>query len=182
MAKNKTINEPKHPASEKSDFISVRGQSHSGSVSKESEDYQSVSSKDVSSVMRRWDIEKPIDDPLCESFSVTDMCSICAAKEIGKIATHICRDCSRYGRYYCQSCWDYHNKFLPTHDTLSLSVSSDSDDEINMWLNELKQQIEKDEYNEKTFDKKPNGNVESAKLSVFLKEICTIIQRRSKRQ
>jgi hypothetical protein len=51
-----------------------------------------------------------------------------------------------------------------------------------MWLNELKQQIEKDEYNEKTFDKKPNGNVESAKLSVFLKEICTIIQRRSKRQ
>ncbi|XP_060551207.1 uncharacterized protein LOC132712786, partial [Ruditapes philippinarum] len=198
MAKNKTINEQEHPASETSGYISVGGQSHSASVSQKAEDYQSVSSKDVSSVMRRWGIETPITDPLCDSqcvsASITDMCSICAAKGIGKIATHICRDCSQYGRYYCQRCWDYHNKFLPSHDTLSLSVSSDSnqcgsvksikaasngDDQIKMWLNELKQQIEKDEYNDKAFDKKPNGNSESANLSVILKEICSIIQRRS---
>ncbi|XP_060565694.1 kinesin-like protein KIF16B [Ruditapes philippinarum] len=125
MAQNRTINEQQHPASEKSGFVSVRSQSHSGSISKESEDYQSVSSNDASSVMRRWDIETPIEAPLCESFSVSDMCTLCAANEKAEKATHICRDCCRYGRYYCQRCWDNHNKFLPTHDTLSLSVSSD---------------------------------------------------------
>jgi hypothetical protein len=48
-----------------------------------------------------------------------------------------------------------------------------------MWLNELKQQIEKDEYNARAFEKKPNGNVESEHISVILKDICKIIQKKS---